>query len=141
MPWDLGLEIPQTDPARPAGLARSQVNALADRIASEPPVAAVRDALGGSDDVWIVGGTITSPLPSFCASSASICSTNNGFPSADAVIRCRSVNCQHQRRRIERVNHIRSEGLGVFLRIRPLRRNLEREAYTSLKRRLDLRLL
>ena len=40
----------------------------------------------------MVGGTVTSPLPSPapCAMRASICSTKSGFPSADDVIRSRS---------------------------------------------------
>jgi poly(A) polymerase len=38
------------------------VSALADRIAGETPVRAVRDALAGAEDVWIVGGTIRDAL-------------------------------------------------------------------------------
>lgn len=35
---------------------------LADRLAAQPPVRAVRDALAGERDVWIVGGTVRDAL-------------------------------------------------------------------------------
>src|SRR6266511_1750417 len=61
---------------------------------TEARSAATRSSAGScssrvASSAWIVGGTATSPPRPSCAISASICSTNNGLPSAVSEIRSR----------------------------------------------------
>jgi tRNA nucleotidyltransferase/poly(A) polymerase len=61
--------------------------AIADRLAAEPLIAAVRRALGGGEDAWIVGGAIRDAALGHEVDDLDLAIAGDPGPAAQAIAR------------------------------------------------------